>query len=332
MLDLTFKAGGLLVAARWNYDEATETGTTELFDVSGNAASYLFDQVDVEDGVTLSDVFRVLAADPALQSIYKRSFAESICAEAAKGAQPWPDENPAHELEYLELYHVLEFNSAEASYGPLDRWSMHGIGVELADDYPLMGKGAGERIEWSIHMTPVRQLLALPLRLKGRTIVIETDRNTTRRRRAIKEVLAPHLTLGQLLHQVLHELSWYGTPEDQASLGQELADKLTKRADRTANHADEADADPFEGLNQPPVSKMFDAIGTYTCRHVFFELQQLEDTANAAQGLTAVLGEDVVVKSEYRELTAYDFRKEFRLAKMEGAKASRRARRQVKHG
>jgi hypothetical protein len=329
MLDLTLKAGGRLVAARWNYDEATETGTTELFDVSDNAASYLFDQVDVEDGVTLGDVFRVLAADPALQSIYKRSFAESLCAEAAKGAEPWPDENPAHELEYLELYHVLEFNSAEASYGPLDRWSMHGIGVELSEDYPLMGKGAGERIEWSIHMTPVRQLLALPLRLKNLTMVIETDRNTTRRRRAIKEVLAPHITLGQLLHQVLHELSWYGTPEEQAQLGQELAEKITKRDDRSADSANE---DPFESLNQPPVAKMFESIGEYTCRQVFFELQGLEDTVNAAQGLTKAFGAEVVVKPEYRELTAYDFRKEYRLAKMAGAKAARRARRQAKQG
>lgn len=326
MLDLTLKAGGHLVAARWTYDEVTETGTTDLFDVSANAASYLFDQVDVEDGVTLGDVFRLLAADTSLQSIYKRSFAESLCAEAAKGTQPWPDENPAHELEYLELYHVLEFNSAEASYGPLDRWSMHGIGVELAEDYPFMGKGAGERIEWSIHMTPVRQLLALPLRLKGLTMVIETDRNTTRRRRAIKEVLAPHITLGQLLHQVLHELSWYGTPEDQAKLGQELAEKLTKRASRVVDHSDD---DPFEGLNKPPVAKMFEAIGAYTCRQVFFELQNLEDTVNAAQGLAAVLGDEVVIKPEYRELTAYDFRKAYRAAKMEGAKETRRARRKA---
>lgn len=329
MLDLTLKAGGHLVAARWNYDEATGTGTTELFDVTANAASYLFDQVDVEDGVTLGDVFRVLAADTSLQTIYKRSFAESLCAEVAKGAQPWPDENPAHELGHLELYHVLEFNSAEASYGPLDRWSLHGIGVELAEDYPMMGKAAGERIEWSIHMTPVRQLLALPLRLKGHTMVIETDRNTTRRRRAIKEVLAPHITLGQLLHQVLHELSWYGTPVDQAKLGQELAGKYTKPADRADERTDE---DPFESLNQPPVAKMFEGIGEYTCRQVFFELQGLDDTVNAAQGLKAALGYEVVVKPEYRELTAYDFRKQYRLAKMDGAKAARRARRQAKQG
>jgi hypothetical protein len=42
----------------------------------------------------------------------------------------------------------------------------HGIGHELAEDLPEERRKKGERIEWSVSLTPLRELLSLPVRVK----------------------------------------------------------------------------------------------------------------------------------------------------------------------
>ena len=224
--DLTIKAGGCLVSTRWSYDAATKTGKADQFDVSAEAATYLNDLVVVDDDVTLGDVFQLIAADKTLQRVYSRNYIQVLCEEAANGPDAWPEEFRDQALECLEMRHVIEFSSADMSYGPLDRWSLVGLEAPSPGTAMASDQAEGARRVRNIHLTPLRQMLTLPVRLNGQTLIIDTDPDTNRGSKSLPQILAPHITLGQFFHQLLHELSVYGTPAEQAK----LVEKMLARA------------------------------------------------------------------------------------------------------
>jgi hypothetical protein len=140
--------------------EADELGDRpNEVDVAGRAHEFLFETVTLRVGTTLGDIFRLLDASPLLKEIFRREFAQELCAEARKGPiDPRARERALHEgIEFLELYQQWGLDTGTHEYSGTQHLHLRGIGHELDDDVPEEGHKKGERIEWSVSLTPLRE-------------------------------------------------------------------------------------------------------------------------------------------------------------------------------
>ena len=64
-------------------------------------------------------------------------------------------------------------------------------------------------------MTSVRELLHLPIRLNSTVQICEDDVYAKRFGHALQTCFNHEITLGTLIHSLLWELSWHGTPEQR---------------------------------------------------------------------------------------------------------------------
>lgn len=140
MQDLILRPGPVLVARTWETNGKCEDGH--------------FDFVTMDATVTVGDIFRLLDASPLLQQVFRRDFAEELCAEARKGpvtAVKPPDDSAADErIEYLELYQRWSVDTSTSLYGQTHRLHLHGIGFELQEDSEEHPRKKGERVQWSV--------------------------------------------------------------------------------------------------------------------------------------------------------------------------------------
>jgi hypothetical protein len=319
--ELNLSAGPKLVSRTWQEDRNTgEYGWAET-DVTNSAHERLFESVTLADDVTLADIFGLMDASPVLKAVYLRDFSEPLCVEAAKGPLAFADEKPADALDYLEIYQHWALDTSTSTYEAVHQLSFHAIGVVQLDDYPEMGVSKGERLSWGVSASSPRHLLHLPLRVNPEVRVSEDDVDAKAYGRELTTVRNPFVTLGQILHAILWELSYFGVSTAEG------AGEVLPEEDSAAENVEVAtqcdlvmeEGDIMEGLmgdsDRAGAEKLFDTIGTYRPHDIYRALRTLEDDENAATGLLAALGESVVLKSEYQTLLARALRKEFRLAR-----------------
>lgn len=311
MNDLTLKAGGILEAVRWHDREGDQPARSELIDVTELAHAYLFNHVELEETVTLGDIFRLLEAAPLLKEVFLRDFANELCVEAAKGALPANDANPDDALAYLELYQFWNLHTGNATYGDIHRLGVHAIGVPSSVDRPDMGITAGQRIEWSISLAPLRALLGLPVRVNTEVRIFEDDHNAKGYAKQLQLAKNPYVTLGQIIHSVLWELSFYGAPAQREEMADELKSRMDSVQDGTAELVSHDDLFAELGIEHPMtkgVEAMFDSTGRYTVSQIRRALRSLDDDVIVGQALVSAMGDDVIIKEEYRNMGAREFR------------------------
>ncbi len=309
---LILRPGPVLIARQWERDEASESNLLEELVVTPVAHERLFEFVRIDAAVTLGDVLGLLVASPVLKQVFRRDFAEELCAEAAKGARMPLVEDPSEAIEYLELFQEWSVDSSSNLYGPTGDLQLHGVGVALAEDAPDLRRTAGERVIWSISLTPLRELLQYPVRYNPDVSVSEDDPNAKAFGSEIARVKAPDVTLGQVLRGVLGELSFHGAPQNQA----EVFDELTRRFDEVKSGT--AKLIPFEEvfgeMYCPGCDALFDDKGGLTPQEIRSALRHIDDDENAAAWFTKAFDGTVVVKERFRNRTGREFRKAFRAA------------------
>ena len=266
--------------------------------------------------MTVGDIFRLLEASPLLRQVFRRDFAEELCAEARKGpvaAVKTADDSSADErIEYLELYQQWSLDTSTSVYGPTQRLHLHGIGFELQEDSAEHGRKRGERIHWSISLTPLRELLPLPLFVNPEVQITEDDLNAKAYGDEISRVRHPDVTLGQVVHGVLWELSFHGAPEMQSGVLDELKERVAEVDAGTATLV--SGDDLFEELDRPGCEALFDDLGGRSAREISSALRDIDDDENAAAWLERKFEGAVVVKPQFRDRNGREFRKTFRAA------------------
>jgi len=267
-------------------------------------------------GVTLSDIFKLLDLCPGLRSVFRRDFAEALWVEAGKGPLPQSRGNDPEELgdiEYLELYRSWTFDTAKKAYASTLRLDLHGVGQMLKTDAPGYGAKARERIEWSVSMTPLRELLALPLRLREAFRVVEGDIDAKGYGEVIAQASCAELTLGQVIHGLLYELSFHGTPEDQMDFRDEL---LRCKAGADTGRAELRSAEGlFTDLYEPGVALLFEETGGLTVDEIARAVRALDDDVPVGVQLEARFGGRVQVRDPYQDRGGREFRKAFRASR-----------------
>lgn len=312
MQNFILKPGPALIARRWVKEGDEEVG--QRVDVSVRAHQFLFETVELDPRVTLADVLGLLAKDAALRQVFHRDWSEEICAEAQMGPlqRSSPDTSLDERIEYLELYLQWGFDSSRQTYLPTQRLQLHGLGAELKNDAPAYRRKKGERIAWSISLTPVRELLTLPIRVNPEVVITEDDVDSRSYGLEIARVFHPDLTLGQIVDGVLHELSFHGGPAQQTEFAEELEMRTQEATDGSVALINVDDV--LEESVQPACDAMFDDLGGRTSREIQKAMLLIGDDENAAAWFSRTFDGAVVVKAQFRNRTGKEFRKAFRAA------------------
>lgn len=314
MHDLTLNPGPRLTVVLSAEHEGRRVPKT--VDVTQRAHEFLFETVTLAKGVTLADIFGLLETDPVLTKVLRQDFSQELLEHARKGVSPtFVAGYDPQGIEYLELYQVWHFNSGTRTYQPTHQLSFHGIGYELKEDRDMGGyvEKAGTRTQWGISLTDVRDLLALPLRLRPEVRVFEDDFDARAYGQELEAFHVEGVNLGQVLHGVLWELSFHGAPAAQEEVRDDLQERVEEVRAGTAETV--SGSDIFDEMDRPGIELLFDSIGEHSVADVRWELRKLEDDEPVQAALAQALSDAVRVKPDYAQLPARAFRKLFRTAK-----------------
>jgi hypothetical protein len=240
MQHLFLRAGPALIARSPDtahpYPEDAASQRLEEFDLTDRAHEVLFENITLEGGTTLGDIFRLMERSPLLQVIFRRQYAVELCAEAREGPLAGPSLNvgastppSAHEdIECLELYREWGSNaSANESSGRTQQMHLHGIGHRLTQDSPDGIYRSGECILWSVSLTPLREILRLPLKVNPEVQITEAADGAKACTRDAARGGHSDVTLGQVIHGLLADLSFYGSPRERESFSERLRRRTT---------------------------------------------------------------------------------------------------------
>ncbi len=283
--------------------------------VAEHAVAYLFELVDLHPDLKLGDILKLFDACPQLHAAFRRNWSVQLCEEARKGPlPPQKNGNPADDagIEYLELYGSWTLDTSSKTYGSVHRLDLHGIGPVLQADDEACGVKAGSRINWSVSLTPVRELLELPLRLREELTITEDDLDAKNYGKTIGTGRCPEVLLGQVIQGILDELCFHGGPEEQAKVGDELKAQV---AEIEAGTAELTSADDlFEEWDRPGFDALFETLGGVHPTEVRHAMREIEDDMPAGPALDSAFRGKVVVKPPFRNRPSREFRKLFRAA------------------
>jgi len=314
MQHLILRPGPQLVMRAFR-PEAEDMGSRlKEVDVTDRAHEFVFELITIHAETTLADIFRLMEASPLLQKLYRRDFADELSALARKGgAEPSSREQAAHAgIEFLELYQEWGLNTSTSEYSGMHRLQLHGIGNELTEDLPEERRKKGERIEWSVSLTPLQELLSLPVRLKAEVRITEEDAAAKAYMSEIRRARCADVTLGQVIHGLLWELSFHGGPHEQLEVSEDLKRRVAEVDAGTVEFVSADDV--FESLYKPGCDALLEELGGRSTREIAAAIRDIDDDQNAAAWLERAFEGAVVVKPQFRNRSGREFRKAFRAA------------------
>lgn len=297
--DVTFQHGPKLFHQRSDPREPA-------VDVTDRAAEFLFAGIKVDEGVTLQDVVKLLD-DPVMRTVFRRDYVNELLAEAALG--PQFKEEPKHErIEYLELNQLWHLDSSTSEFTSVGKFGLTGKGFVQQEDviqHGMVMYKKGERINWSVTMASVRELLHLPIRLNNAVQICEEDAYAKRYAHAIQSGINNQITLGTLIHSLLWEFSWHGTPMQRDAFKSEL---MQSKAEFDAGTAKTT---PYENLFEEfgylPKAKsypmFFESVDVGSLDAIESAIRDLEDGEAAQVGLNKAFYGALVLKDEFSSLT-----------------------------
>lgn len=277
--------------------------------------AYLFEPVTLHPDLKLGDVFRLLDVCPPLQKVFRRNWAVQLCEQAHKGPLPQnrgSDPAEVAGVEYLELYWSWALDTGSNTYRSVHTLDMHGVGRVLEVDAPTYGVKAGDRIKWSLSLTPVRELLELPLRLRSDLTITEDDIDAKRFGEVVASARCEEVLLGQVIQAVLDEVAFHGGPDEQADFREEL-DRRSAEVDAGTAELIPAD-DVFSKFDRPGFEMLFETLGGVSRGEVSRAMRQIEDEEPAGPALREAFKGKVVVKAQFWDRPGREFRKVFRAA------------------
>lgn len=215
MSTLFLHKGGRLELTRWETREgSTPPGHRVEEDVSTQAGRFLFEPLEIAPEVTLRDAFLVIRANPSIQPVLGGEIAANLTAEALS-SDPGTPVAPDADIEYLEIYRLWERDTRAGRTRGTERARLHGVSPQLPekiDDEAWTSLHGGTRRHVPIAFSSPMVLVDLPLRINPLVIVAEADPSASRCGHVLEEVLAPDVTLGQVLHAIVSDLTTHGRP------------------------------------------------------------------------------------------------------------------------
>jgi hypothetical protein len=294
MSELQLFPGPRLVRKSWLYDHDKGVGEWVTTDVTDHAFEYLFHELVIDPEVTLADVFRLVMDEPIMQAVFRQDFVAELCAEVRKGPVA-KEEEAWQRIEFLELYQLWHYDTSTGTYEQVGRFHLHGVGVvQEADifEHEHLAHKKGERTKWSISLTPVRELLHLPVRINPELLICEADIDAKQYANTLQVVKSERITLGSFIREILWELSWHGSPEESQKVMQGLKEQMAEIDAGTAKTTPHEEVMESLGFVSEKVVYAQFLVGSEDCGpdEVHRALHALEDIELAQDGLKRLLG------------------------------------------
>lgn len=282
-------------------------------DVTARGHEFLFEEVALAEDVTLADIFGLLEASPLLVEVYRRNFAQQLQAEAQKGPLKAKKCKKSERIDSLALCSHWHQDTSSDSISGNHLLHLDGQGPVLQKASREYGVKAGERVKFSVSLTPLRELLSLPLRINLQTPVYEADLDAFLCNQELRAIRQEGFTLGQVIQSVLWELSFHGTPAQSAKFTASLKKEMDEIKAGTSKTVPVGDM--FEGFDRPGVEAMFATIANHSPSDISWALRSIPDDGDVSEALREQFADSVEVKDEYKTLKGREFRRTFRLAK-----------------
>lgn len=211
--------GGKLRRRYWDYDEAAEKGRYRWRDVTELLPRKLYDECDLQKGLTLRDVFLLLQKHIQFCEMTIGNWVEEIVEEGL--SNPLPDDFKM-DMSYLECYWSWEEDKHEKTIGGYYFPGFHG--QDLSPDAECQNIG--------VSLTPVNELMPYELKLRKMVTISPGHKETMKALDAHKPVKHRErkggYTLGHILYSIIWELSFHGGPKER----EEFKEMLQGRIDR----------------------------------------------------------------------------------------------------
>ena len=312
MDNLTLGPGPSLI---WRDIHRQDSDSAVAKDVAEHAVAFLLEPLALHPNLKLGDVFKLLDACPALKDVFRRHWAVQLCDEARKGALPQTRGGGPVEvagIEYMELYWSWALDTSSQTYRSVNSLDLHGVGPVLTEDAPTYYVKAGDRIKWSVSLTPVRELLDLPLRLREEFTITEDDLDAKGYGDVVASGRCSEVLLGQVIQAVLDEIAFHGGPDEQAEFSAELKSRVDEVNAGTAELTSVDDI--FDGYDRPGFDALFETLGGISPADVRQVMRQIGDDESAGPALHRAFDGKVVVKKQFWDRPGREFRKAFRAA------------------
>lgn len=182
-MKLIIKPGGELYRVDWVYDEEKDEGGYVETKLDNHLhVTYLFYPTCELDGVTLRDIFLLLDKNVTFYRVVFGNWLDEYIEEGLSQGEE------CEEVEYLELYRIVE------------KWD------DGTESY-IAFTGVGNDMNYGVSASPANEYADKPLRF-GRTYICDKSNEEEWQ----KWPPAP-FTLGEILHSIIWELSFYGPPK-----------------------------------------------------------------------------------------------------------------------
>lgn len=224
MNKVILRPGGKIIHLKTNDD-----GGIDEIDINLISHCYLCDFVVMEEGFVLFDLLNILMQNPRLREVFKRDWVDEYLKAAYDLNAPFVKDES---IEYLELYNIWEKNSKTGVIEGINRYSFHGVGKVLEEDYVESGNliaRKGTRIHYGLEFKPIKEIMHLPLIYNPEIRVQEGDPiDWQKYGRKLETVRVETITLMQLINSVFWELSYHGSPEENQALIADMEAKIIK--------------------------------------------------------------------------------------------------------
>jgi hypothetical protein len=316
-MELILAQGPKLTRRDWEYDESRAEGAYVEEDVTEHASRHLFSTVALTAEVALRDILLLLDIDPLLQEVFAPDQAKELLADMMDGNVPLTPSirYDPQGIEYLELYQAWNQDSFTGELQPIHRLAFHGIGFELREDVVRGGRieyRAGERIKWSVSFTSPLEMLHLPVRFNPEVIICEDNRDSVNYGKEIGRMRNPGVTLGQVIHGVLWELSFHGSPASRSEESVKLNNLVDEVRSGEAAAITHQSVDLF---SEYKANLTLCFINTAGCSpgDLYAALREVGDRDNAEALLRAKLASNLCLKPEFSDLTGMELRRYLRM-------------------
>lgn len=280
--------------------------------ITNDAASYLFENVEFSPDLKLEDIFRLFDACPHLFQIYQRLHAGALCKDAQKSN---PSDEFKTDLLYVELSRTWKFDSHQLCYKEVDDFILDGVGPSDFDENTESIDGSEQLTNYSLAFTPVRHIAHLPLRLANKVRVFEDDAYSRKYNQQIQTVHCTEMRLGAVIQGILRSVTWFGEPSEMET----TAEKIYAMSESSVDWSEGISADDFikeliAGADERACSMMFKSIGHIEAFTIYQSIDDIPDDQIAWQWLQMKFGSELEFRSDCLEMTGRDFRKAFKEA------------------
>ncbi|MEI6137610.1 MAG: hypothetical protein WCP85_00010 [Mariniphaga sp.] len=216
-------------------------GYRNLTKVKGGIFRKMNDTVEIADDVTFGDFFKFLIKEKELVNIIFMASLYGVPFDLLIKDFNRKDKIDDPEIHVLEIYWDVDFDPdgivIEADMQCFGRWN----GNEDTDHSGLIG----------LDFTPINELTNSPLKLNEHFEIYNSKIKHNKENLIISTTRK--FTLYEIIHAILFELSWYGTPETRDKEGKTILEEVRKI--KTLDDVFESEVN-MRALRNKAVSKM----------------------------------------------------------------------------